>query len=502
MKNILSTLPKALLLILLSFSSGSVISQTCSTLNIVSVPAESRCMSTGFITVTASGGSGQYNYKVSGPITTPYTSSNVITGLLPGNYTVTVKDLVANCTRDQFNIVITGSYADPRFSLIKTDETCMNSSNGTISVTGLTGGRAPYNYTIIAPSASKVGTSNSTGSFTGLIGGDYAIQMTDSCGGIQTRHITVQAYNWWIDASGGTRTNCDDVNFFINLRDNKGNVNTSGSVFNGFQYGWVRGVNDTVWSANRTFAANIGTRRSIMLVAKDNCGNVISAPWAVNPKPVVGGTVTTSQQTCNSFSASINGQANLTNPQYCLFTSADVLVACNTTGNFTGIAKGSYYINITDVCYDTTIRRNFNLTQPVPYLPASITTNRVTCSTFNAQVTGMLNWTSPNYCLYDASNVLVSCNTTGTFNGIANGTYSIRVQDGCYDTTVVRTMTVNPLVPSVAAAVTTSGITCSGFNVSIGAQTNLNSPQFCLYDAANVLVACNATGSFSNVAFG
>jgi len=67
-------------------------------------------MSTGSITVTATGGTGQYNYKVTGPVNTPYTSSNIITGLMPGTYTVTVKDLVANCTKDQFNVVISGSY--------------------------------------------------------------------------------------------------------------------------------------------------------------------------------------------------------------------------------------------------------------------------------------------------------------------------------------------------------------------------------------------------------
>ena len=459
-------------------------------------------MSTGYITVTATGGSGQYNYKVTGPITTPYTSSNVITGLLPGNYTVTVKDLVGSCTKDQFNIVITGSYTDPRFSLVKTDETCMNSNNGTVTVTGLTGGRGPFMFTIIAPSPFGVGTSSVAGSFTNLPGGDYSIQMTDSCGGIQTRRVTVLDYNWWIDAVGGTRTNCDDVTFNINLKDSRGNVNTSGSFFTGFQYGWVRGVNDTVWFASRSFAAQIGTRRSISLVSKDGCGNVMSAPWAVNPKPIVGGSVSTSQQTCNSFSASIGGQANLTNPQYCLYTSADVLVNCNTTGNFTGITKGSYYININDVCYDTTIRRNFTLTQPVPYLPASVTTTRVTCSSFNAQVTGMLNFTSPNYCLFDASNVQIVCNATGIFNGLTNGSYKVEIQDGCYDTTIVRSFAVSALVPSVATNVTINNKTCSDFSVNIGGQTNLNSPQFCLFTSANVLLSCNTTGIFNNIPFG
>ena len=45
---------------------------------------ESRCMSTGIITVTTTGGSGNFNYKITGPVPPTVTSSNVITGLPPG----------------------------------------------------------------------------------------------------------------------------------------------------------------------------------------------------------------------------------------------------------------------------------------------------------------------------------------------------------------------------------------------------------------------------------
>jgi hypothetical protein len=163
-----------LISLILTVSIAPAFSQACSTLVVSSVPNESRCMSTGYITVTASGGSGSYNYKATGPVTTSYTSSNVITGLSAGNYTVTVKDIVTGCIKDQFNVIVTGSYVDPRFALIKTDETCLNSSNGSVTVTGQTGGRAPFSYTIVAPSPFGVGTTNGTGVFTGLKGGEYA----------------------------------------------------------------------------------------------------------------------------------------------------------------------------------------------------------------------------------------------------------------------------------------------------------------------------------------
>ncbi len=501
MKTISKILPLALTLAI-AVCFNPAWSQDCSTLAVSSVPYESRCMSTGYITVTASGGSGSYNYKVDGPVNTPYTSSNTITGLSAGNYTVTVKDIVTGCVRDQFNVIVTGSYTDPRFSLLKTDETCLNASNGTVTVTGLTGGRAPFVYTIIAPSPMGVGTSNATGVFTGLIGGEYAIQLRDSCGGIQTRRVTVNAYDWWIDAFTGNRNNCSNADFSFTLRDNRGNTNLSGSTFSAFQYGVVRSAGDTAWFANRNFTFDIGTRRSLTMVVKDGCGNVKTTAWAVNPKPGVAGSVTTSQQSCNSFSASVTGQSGLTNPQYSLFTSGGTLVATNTTGSFSGFAKGSYYIDVRDVCYDTTIRRNFTVNQPLPFLSPTISITRTGCKTFNAAATGMTNFTSPTYRLYDASNTLIATQATGTFNNLANGAYCMQIQDGCYDTTIQRCFTVADLVPSVNANVTITGASCTGASVSIGGQTNLNSPQFCLYDAGNNLVACNTTGSFSNVAYG
>lgn len=478
------------------------LAQPCSTLVVSSVPYESRCMSTGYIDVTAGGGSGSYNYKVSGPVSTPYTSSNVITGLSAGTYTVTVKDIVTGCVRDQFNVVVPGTYVDPRFSLVKTDETCLNSNNGTINVTGVTGGRAPFVYTIVAPSPFGVGTSNASGVFSGLPGGEYAVQMRDSCGGIQTRRVTVNSYDWWIDAFSGNRNDCTNADFVFTLRDNRGNTNTSGTTFSAFTYGVARNPGDTVWFASRTFTFDIGTRRSLTFVAKDGCGNVKSTNWNVNPVPGAAGAVSTSSSSCNNFSASITGQTGLTNPQYSLFNSSNVLLSSNTTGSFSGFPAGSYYINIRDNCYDTTIRRNFTVSQPNPYLDPNVSISRTGCKTFNASVTGLMNFTSPTFRLYDASNTLIATQATATFAGLINGYYCIRVEDACTGNIVSRCFTVNDLLPSVAANVTISGQGCTDANVSITGQTNLSNPQYCLYDASNTLVRCNTTGSFNNIDYG
>lgn len=169
------------LLTLLLFLLGSAFGQDCSSLQISYSATESRCVATGSITVNVTGGSGNFNYQVSGALSTPLTSSNHITGLKAGTYTITVKDLTNGCTKQLANAYVPGTYQDPRFQLVKTDPGC-SGNNGTIAVTNQQFGRGPFLYTIVSPSPSSVGVSNTSGSFSGLTPGEYTIRLQDSCG--------------------------------------------------------------------------------------------------------------------------------------------------------------------------------------------------------------------------------------------------------------------------------------------------------------------------------
>src|SRR2546423_11893312 len=115
---------KFYLLPLLLFLSMRLMAQLCSTLDFSYTTSESRCMATGSISVNVSGGSGNYNFKVIGPITPPTTSSNVITGLPAGHYSIIIKDLTLGCSIQKDSAFVSGSYSDPRFTLAKTDEGC------------------------------------------------------------------------------------------------------------------------------------------------------------------------------------------------------------------------------------------------------------------------------------------------------------------------------------------------------------------------------------------
>ncbi len=472
--------------------------QNCAGLSFTYTTSESRCVATGSITINVSGGSGNYNFKATGPVITPVTSSNVITGLAPGYYTVWVKDLTSGCTKQIDNIYVNGSYSDPRFQLTKTDASCAG-NDGMIFTANQQNGRSPFTYTIIAPSPSNVGASNTTGNFTGLVAGEYAIQLQDSCGGIQVRRITIENYNWWFDSVSVIRTDCANADVFIRIKDNKGNINTIGSAFAGFTYGFIDNGN-TTWYGSYHFSVLLGTKRNLTLVVKDNCGNTHSTSWSLpdNVKPSLSA-VNMSSLSCTSFTASVTGQ-NLTSPNYCLYDNSGNQLSCNTTGVFNNLPYGSYCMQVRDDCYDTTIVRCFTLNHATPSVAASVSISNKNCTTFTAQITGQSNLTTPNYCLYDNNDVQIACNSTGIFNNVLYGSYCIKVQDGCTGTVITRCFTVTKPVPTLTSYSFT-GSDCSSFSVQVSG-SNLISPEYCLYDKDGNVITCNSTGIFNNLPYG
>lgn len=484
------------------------LAQNCRELKATYTTTESRCTATGSVKITASGGSGTYNYKMDGPTVVDYTSSNNITGLQPGTYTLTVKDVVTACTLQINNIVIPGSYVQPRFGLTQTDVTCNNGNDGSITVTGLQNGRSPFVYKIVAPSPMGVGTTNSTGVFTGLKPGSYSVQLTDSCGGIQTRTVSISNYTWSISSTSVTLTSCQNYQVTIGLTDSKGNTNTSGTAFNGYRYGAVRAPGDTVWSNTQPFNLSIGNSRIIGLIVKDRCGNIQGTSWKNTAIPTVDANVKISGQTCTSFDVAITGQTNLNSPQYCLVDGNGNAVAgqaCNSTGSFTGVPYGSYCIKIKNVCYDTTFSRCFTQTRAIPAVDASASISNQGCTTFTATVTGKTNLTNPQFCIKTAAGGAVAgqpCNNTGIFNNLPYGTYKVTVTDACQATPLTVTVTGVKKTRSVNSSITTNKYTCNSFNASLGGATNMTNPQYCLIDAAGNQVSCNSTGSFPNLPYG
>jgi hypothetical protein len=476
--------------------------QVCSPLTTIYAATESRCAATGSIQINASGGTGNFLYKVTGPISTNFSTDSIITGLPAGTYLVVIKDINTGCIYQNDSVAVPGNYQDPRFLMSKTDVTCINGSDGTITVYNQEFGRSPFTYTIVAPSASNVGVQNTTGVFTGLLFGNYMVQLTDSCGGIQNRSMTIVNYDWWINTYNVTKI-CDSVIVSITLQDSRGNT-TPDSIFNLFSYGYVKPAGDTAWFSTPNFTGYIGNKTSLKLLVKDKCGNIKMVTWT-NPNPVADVTVSISNKACSTFTAKAIA-VGFTPKKYCLYSSANILISCNSTGDFANLAYGTYCIKVTGVCPDTTITRCFTVNRPVPSVDPKVNISDMTCTDFTASITGWTNLTNPNFCLYTSTGVLITCNTTGIFTHLLYGSYCIKITNdpSCYDTTITRCFTVKKPVPALDK-VLLSDFTCKTFKATV-ITANFGAgwfnPTFCLYNAKHVLITCNTTGIFDSLLYG
>ena len=99
-------------------------------------------------------------------------TSDSISGLDGGNYSVTVTDANGCPQTENFTII---APADWSGTLTSTNPTCFGSSDGSITSSGITGGTPPYSF-------SWTGTAQTTENLSGLTAGSYTLTVTDAIG--------------------------------------------------------------------------------------------------------------------------------------------------------------------------------------------------------------------------------------------------------------------------------------------------------------------------------
>lgn len=143
----------------------SVVINALTTLTISSQVTQSSCtVNTGSVVVNVSGGTGVYTYAW-----LPAGTTNSITNLAPGNYTLTVSD--GNCSKTEIYSIVAIN-APVLTSTIK-NVSCNALCDGNISLT-ISGGTPTYT-TLWSNGAS-------TSSITALCSGSYSVEVTDAVG--------------------------------------------------------------------------------------------------------------------------------------------------------------------------------------------------------------------------------------------------------------------------------------------------------------------------------
>ncbi len=388
---------------------------------------------TGAVTINPTGGNPGYTYLWN---TTPVKTTQSITGLTAGTYTVTVTD-ITGCTASLNNVVV----SQPTIVALSTGNTTVGctASNGTASITA-TGGTGAYTY-LWSPSGKTTATA------TGLSAGTYNVTVTDANGCSKTSSVTV--------------TNAVAPTSGISSQSNvkcKGSATGSATITAtggtpGYTYLWSPG-------GNTNSAVSGLTSGSYNVTITDTKGCTSTQTVAITqPASALSATAASSNATCGSSNGTATVTASGGTPTLTYVWSP----SGQTTITASNLSAGSYNITVTDGngCTKGASVSVNNAGGPTVGISGIVGNVKCTGSaTGSATVTAT---GGTGILTYSWNNGVAS--TTGTVTNLTAGTYIVTVTDanGC-----AQGQTVIITEPASAIGFTTSAIdaACGGSNGS------------------------------------
>lgn len=363
--------------------------------------------------VSASGATPNYTYSWS---TIPVETTQSVTGLYAGVYTVTVTD--ANGCTVTNTIVITSPTGLTVSSPSITNVACFGNSTGAATVSA-SGGNPGYTYLW-----NPTGQTSSTA--TGLAAGVYTITVTDNNGCIINTLVQITQPSAPLASTLTSQTNV----LCFGGNNGSATVSTSGGTLN-YSYLWSN--NQTVSSATGLTAGNY----SVLITDANGCTNSLTVTITQPTAPL---TTTVSSTNVLCFGAS---------------TGSISVNAAGGTGSYTyiwnpiapnapslsNLAAGNYSLTTADA-NGCTVTNTFSITQP-PAIAITVSGNPSTCLGQNDTLTASVTGGVPAY-LYTWS-PSGGNNSTAIVSPTANTTYTVLITDAnaCTSSSTV-SVTVNP----------------------------------------------------------
>ena len=417
----------------------------------------------GSITINVSNANGNsLQYSIDGGTT--FFNSPVFNGLSEGTYDVVVGYTLGTsvCSTDPQSVTITSNPDIVGTATLTTPYTC--TTDGTITVSGVTGGAPPYSYSID-------GVNFQTGtSFTDLTSGTYTVTVRDSSGCATIAGvITIDPLNPPTDMTfSNSPVTCPSNTATITITGTTGGTGTleyqiiapasattpyqTSNVFSGLAPGTytfqVRDANDCVYSETYTIAPLTPLTVSTVITEDLDC---TAAPDAIIDGTITGGAAPF------AYAVSFNGGT---------YSS---LGATGTSFNYTTGTAGTYQFQITDAngCISESGIQTITPITP-PALSVIAQTQSILC---NGDTNGAIQITIDTTVGTPPFVVNVFNDTTGTDYGtqtssLPAGTYTITVTDA-KSCTATDTITLNQPDPIVVNYHTVD-ITCTAGGVSQG----------------------------------
>ncbi|MFH4967639.1 T9SS type B sorting domain-containing protein [Gaetbulibacter sp. M240] len=475
------------------------------------------CNSSGSISISVTGGSGNFSYQML-PDGTPQ-ASNIFSITEPGDYYFQVNDLDTGCS------IVTDAYTVPPFDTIEvqatptTTITCFGDTNGELefTVSGYTGN---YTYevldntgaTILGPTAGNTSTNPLTVS--GLSGGNYSIRVTetDSPFCVATSNVIMIASPseaLVLSANETSNVTCD---------------NNAGTITATATGGWGSYEYELTGSATVAYSSN-GTFRNLSagtytVNVRDAGGCIASQTLTLVIPPPITAIVTANTTTLTCFgdtdavitvSGESGGQGS--NYSYILHQTAPTVSSSGpqASGVFSGLGAGTYRIEVIDGYNCSYNSPDITITEPTEIQADLVKSSTPTCTT-DAQLTLSASGGTGPYQYSDDPNfgtVLGSFTSSTTFS-VTPGTYQYYVRDamGCV-ANASNAITVDPLPPLVINLdLSNARVNCAGDSTGVivaEAEGGLGNYVYTLQDGSGNAVSPvtqDSPGVFTNLPAG
>ncbi|MBU3678982.1 MAG: hypothetical protein FGM32_05160 [Candidatus Kapabacteria bacterium] len=474
----------------------------------------------GTITVTSPAGGTQadaatrtYQYMIarSGGSTTGPQASGSFTNLVAGTYTVSVVALATGSTPACTTAVSTQVILNPTAitaTVAKTNFTCNNANDGTITVSSPAGGTQAdastrtYNY-IIARSGGSTTPAQASGSFTGLVDGTYTVSVvalaTGSTPACTTAVSTQVILNPTAITANTAKTNitCNNANDgAITVSSAAGGTHTDAATRT-YQYMIARSGGATTGpQASTSFTGLVDGTYTVSVVALASgstpaCTTAVGTQVIMNPTAITA-TVAKTNFTCINAN---DGTITVTSPaggtqadaatrtyQFIIARSGGSTTPAQASGSFTGLVDGTYTVSVVALATGSTPACTTAVSTQVILNPTAITaTVAKTNFTCNNANDGTITVTSPaggtqadastrtyNYIIARSGGSTTPAQASGSFTNLVAGTYTVSVvalatgQTPACTTAVSTQVILNPT--AITANTAKTNITCNNAN--------------------------------------
>jgi hypothetical protein len=465
-------------------------------------------ISNGTITATATGGTG-FTYSINGGA---FQSTGNFTNLAAGNYDIVAKSSNGCLGTKQITIGVNDPCAGITVAITTTQvNPSIGLSNGSITAAG-TGGTG-FTYSL------NNGAYQSSGTFSNLVAGNYSVTAKNSNGCIGSTTVSLSG----VDPCAGVTVTVSTTQVDPTTGLSNGSITASATGGTGFTFS----LNGSAFQTSGTFTGLATGNYTVTAKNSNGCTGVkIVALGSTNPCAGITVSVTTTQVSPTtglsngSITASATGGTGFT---YSLNGGT-----YQASGTFSGLAAGTYTVTAknSNGCLGTATVV-LTATNPCAGITVVVTTTQVNPTTglsngsITASATGGTGFT------YSLNGGVFQ--TSGTFSGLAAGTYTITAKNsnGCLGTTqvtltatspctniniILTTVIVNttPCVTPVTGSITVTATGSSGFTYNLNGGVYQASNLFSALAAGNYTVGVKdingctktSTATVGNVASG